>query len=672
MLQGEPAHPQFLGLGIGLLIFLSMLGIGLRLVRWGLGGTAVGGVFADSSSGSPPSLVGWVPTAAALGFGVWSFAGFALAMAMAAPLSASSAIGLIIIGIAMGGGCWIELARSSIGAIRDARVATLRDGWLALACLLTMAVLLTLATINSLTPPREGDTLQGYLFTARWIAHHGLEFCPYNPRYSLMPFNTEVVHALAYSLGAEPACSGLDHLLTMMFLLGIQTLASTWSSSSYAWLAMMGLVTTTEFMSNWSNGKIDALAGFIVFEAAALPLIAGRSRTPRIMGLAAFLLGVGCAMKYSVWILAIGLVPWLGWLADTSPSDAGASRVIWRTCRRAGGIGVIVLACLIPHITKNLAWTGNPIAPFGGWLFPSRNIAMGHVSDARVWELGDVPWLIPLLFFQVDETRLGPWPLLILVGIPLTAWATRKRASPRGVEQAVVGAALMLGAWIAVRRADWDVTRFLFAPLALLIAASSWGVAWFCQDRRIARIAVAIVAIALVWTSAIWPYRHWRESWRFIVGRETAAQWFQRTVPWRGRAALQAVAPKLAADRRLMIGSSLYYLPESALPYASTEREFLEFLETPDPDKLAYLRAQGFGFYYYSRAMTLEWSKGLPVFDEYTPKALGELQFTLYEIPPAPPTPPTSTSTSSREPWRDPRRLTHSHRDRPVRAREGS
>ena len=132
---------------------------------------------------------------------------------------------------------------------------------------------------------------------------------------------------------------------------------------------------------------------------------------------------------------------------------------------------------------------------------------------------------------------------------------------------------LQLALWVAARRGEWLVPRFLLTPTALLAVISAIGVDLLARGRPPIRWAVTAMVVFLVLTLKVSGTTD--TSGR--TGALTSAARPGAVAGAPGSVSRLSGPPRrgarLDADHRLMIEASLYNLPEERLPFASTERE---------------------------------------------------------------------------------------------------
>jgi hypothetical protein len=525
--------------------------------------------------------VRFLPVASALGFALFSFLAWPVVFFLH-PVPAWVLYGLSAAGVLSGRRYWPCVWEGLKGW------KGYRNRWghpLALLGLLVLAA----AVVNWLTPTKEGDALGGYMFTARRLYLDGLGLIPWNVRYSLFPLNTEMVWALGFSTGTDLTLKWLDGLVGLALFACVYEFARRLGASPlFGFLASASLAVIPDVFNHWSAGKVDMAAGFVGFAAVSLLF---DERSTRRLVLSSFLMGAAAACKYTYWIFAL---PWgVGvWLAY--PDRRVRSLLISY---------VTIGLCVVPHCLRNFIVAGHPLAPFLGGVSYIK-----HRSDALA---------LPYRYLFGDRLA-GPLPPMLL---GLLAYFTKRRRA-RAV---LFVASAMLAVWVVARGGDWLVSRFLVVPLALLLCLSALGLGAL---RHRQRWAFAVLLCLVVAFAGVWSVRHRRASLPFVMGRQSRAGWQEKVAPARAYGAMQRVGPELGERNRLMGNAALYNLPDSAVPFVSTEAEVVEFRALADREKLSHLKARGFG--YYLSTSEAPWAEGLEVIDS---GAQGGNAFTLYRLP---------------------------------------
>jgi hypothetical protein len=593
---------------------LYAVGVGLLFVAAfvGLGGLMLRRIGIVTHAGDSLRLL---PVAAALGFAVLSYVAYIVVAVRAGPLVV---LVLLAAGVLAGYRYWSNLAIDISTAARWHR-RTLMSPIAMMFIILSVGFLLIVST-HWLTPPREGDALRGYMFTARWLHDRGLIYSPYNTVYQLYPFNTELVYAVALAFGNDIIPKVIDGVMGLCLLGVIYEFARRYTEPLFSFMAAASLAVMSAFAGIWGVGKIDVFAT-LTFVAGTSLLFRHLARPSwKTLAAAAFLVGTSCAEKYTVWVFGAAFV-----LAIVILTPGPATIRV----RQALAAAVVIFCCLLPHFGKTVAWTGNPVAPFATSIFPTTGVDLDphDFSDALSVSSTSLAALPSKLFFDASESRVpGPFPLLILIGLP---FCVMRSVSPY-VRRLAVFAALLVVAWIAVRQGHWLEPRFLLAPTSLLLVVAAASVGQAAARSNMVRWALTALTAFVIAYSGIWQNRDWRRSWPFILGYEDRAAWYDRIAPARGYGALTSLASELSSNRRMLIWASIYYIPDDKLQYISTERELAQYVSLPPEQQLAFLQQHCFGYLHYL-GNNPPWTSTLPVVAQWRDKGHG-LEFTVFRV----------------------------------------
>lgn len=542
----------------------------------------------------PGSFWRLVPSAAALGFAAYSYIFYlVLALRIASPGTIAFCV---LLGLALGHRFLRDLVADRRAIL--SLLARLRSRSAAPLAVLS-AGYLGLHFLEAASPPRLGDTLQGYMTTSRWLYRHGFELCPWNASYWLMPLNSETVFAASFALSTDVGAKLIDFFLGCLLLAGVYELASRWAPARASFFVAASLAFAPGFYKLFGTGKIDILSAFTFFQGFSLLLWPSVPSLP-LTAIASFLVGTSCAQKYISWVFL--------------PSFFGAVFFLYR---KEGGrrtfqallvSASVVAVCLLPHFAKNVIATGNPVAPFAREIFPSRNVHLGHSFEHSAFMSNRELLLLPYTaFFDSGRDMWYGWlPPLLLLGLCGLALARRR---PGPLKLALAIAVLQLLPWVLLSGRNWLVVRFLFVPLTLLLAVGAFGLN-VLESRTSLRRATYAAMIVLAVYFGIYRSRYCAPSWRFVLGLEDRAAWQERMAPERGYAVLHRVAPSLGEGARLFMIRSpfmLYNVPEEKLKFVNTEAEYAEYLALPDASRCGFLRDQGFRYFFAPTAELPLW-----------------------------------------------------------------
>ena len=416
------------------------IGVATLLVAAFIG---LGGAVLDLAriTAKPRDALRLVPIAAAVGFCIYSYVCWIVLIW--APISKTAVLILGAAGVASGNRYWKKLAQPLLTGVRS----LIRQVWspAGLVLFILCSGFAVLVMMRALAPTAEGDSLWGYLFTARWLYQKGIVFNPYNPHYSLMPFQTELVFSLSFPFGTDLIAKVMDALMGALFTAAIYEFARRFAGPMMSFLAAISMPILHDFLVDvWVSGKVDVLASFICFSSLALLFCLYESAPPiPTLALAAFLMGTACAQKYTVWLFVPGFLLGVYLIVRT---NRGAIRKLL-FC------GVIILLCLLTHLVKDLTWAGNPVAPFAASLFGTAGRYLSHSPDSefRTWW----QWLLfpYTLFFDWSSPYWpGAFPHLVLPGLLLFFMKDR---GPGPLRTLSIVCFAQFGLWMLIRQQDW-------------------------------------------------------------------------------------------------------------------------------------------------------------------------------------------------------------------------
>ncbi len=448
---------------VALLILASAAGLGAPLVRKLAG------------PGTQPLMHGLI--AVGLGLGALELSMLALTAAgIASPIVAWL---LVAAGLVAGGRRLAARLDASLGTVPEA-FAALRDEararWWALP-ILALACAGWLAALGAALAPAEFyDALIYHLAVPdRYLASGGIGAVPGN-FYSHFPANQGMLYALGMLLSSERVEAGtlaqLLHLLLGLLSVVVTLLIGRRHLSPGVGLLGAGLLATVPGILLSATWPIADLA--VTFDGAlvlALLLDAraedGRARRGRLL-LAGLMAGLALGVKYTA--VPSVLLPALVWLAwEARRLDASRLKELATFTAAAA----LVFA---PWTVRNLAVTGNPVAPYMSSIFggPEGGIGLSEEVTRRLPEGASfgalavhylsAPW-------RAGLERLGAGGHLgaaLTLLIPFVFLGRGRSAALAPI--ALLGATAVL-AWAA----SSQVTRYLFPALPALCLLAAHG-----------------------------------------------------------------------------------------------------------------------------------------------------------------------------------------------------
>ena len=329
-----------------------------------------------------------------------------------------------------------------------------------------------------LAPSIAFDPLAMHLASARDYAQaHALEVIP-SLEYSYFPQGAEVLMALGWSLGGQPAAQTISPLFSILSLLLLFAIARSCSLDKTAGLVAVATAALLPF-AHWSfsNSKNDS--AMVFFQAAALLAfirwLETRHRAWIFAG--ALFLGSTFAIKHVALYGAIPLVFFFLY---------AAKRV---------RIALVFFAILVAsagywHVRTGLL-TGNPIYP----ATIGRGLQVGGRGPAenKLVRVCLVAWRAQFKGERTFESPLpNPMGVVFLVFLPLVILVPSAKLPAR--RACLIFCAMYLPYWIATA----GIVRYAILPISLLVMLLIGKAKSFYDelDNRLARVSIAVALAA--------------------------------------------------------------------------------------------------------------------------------------------------------------------------------
>ncbi len=560
--------------------------------------------------------------AVALGLGMLAFA--TLALGLGGALTRITAGALLAGGVVVG--C-AAIARKR-GAVQAGRTAWAGAGapdeschteprphprLIAALLAIGLAIPALVAMAGATLPPgvlwtEEGrgyDVLEYHLQAPReWYEAGRITFLPHNV-YASFPQQMESLYLLLMALRGDAHAAAIPaqmlHLMCGALALlaigvwskpGWPRVAAVLAAASAPWLVIVGVLAYVEL-------------GMLLFAAVAAGLLLSQIRATRpdrgamfAAGLAAGLAG-GC--KYTA-IVLVAIAGWIAWMA--------LSRAAWRARVTPGAIFALGAAlALAPWAARNLAFTGDPVYPFGWRVFhgaawsdeQAAQWDRGHrVQPKHTGFAGRAKLAARELFgrlavvnapdaatgFRASHFGVGIWivPLLAL-GV---GWRSREAAC------CAVWFGILLLAWIALTHMPGRFVIPAIAPLALFVGRGA-------SDRVVPRwsgptvVGVALIASLFGAWQITRQFRAETRAWADAVGVESALQFAGDVEAFLSPEAQPLNALPTDAYVWIVGGATPFYtLTKNHYTVVFSRDPWLEFARTADADAaVAWLRERG-------------------------------------------------------------------------------
>ncbi|HKD16531.1 MAG TPA: glycosyltransferase family 39 protein [Thermoanaerobaculia bacterium] len=375
----------------------------------------------------------------------------------------------------------VALAVYSVGQHRAAAEDGLPcRGWLRTATIAIGAAAFALTFARALYPPTAFDATLYHLPMAKAYAAHGRVAPNPDLRFPVFPALNETLFADAMLLGDDVTAQLVETLFFGLLTLGVAAWGARAAGAPAAFWASALWIANPVVVSLASVAYVDmglAAFGFFAVYASARWL---ESEDPRWAGLAGAFAGFAAATKYSGLFFVVLVAALLALRRSRR-----ALLVFLAAAAAAGGTSY----------ASNALWTGNPVWPFGGWLFGLRYWNSNDVASLD-WSLRSYGWGRSAL----DLLRL-PYRLVF----------EQPGAEPRVLPLLFV--LFPLAVWAAIRR------RELRWPAA---AAAAYLVFWFAATQQIRFLLPVVPVLSVLGASGLFAAvertrSDWRRRWRVAV-----------------------------------------------------------------------------------------------------------------------------------------------------------
>jgi len=397
-----------------------------------------------------------------------------------------------------------------------------------------------------------------------------------------------VLYGVGLAIGGERLASDANLLVGLLFL-GLAWDLGRRRAGPIGGLAALAAVATFPITIH-ALGIPAADLGHGLFAGGSLgALVASRGEDEAGWRRRAAWLAAGAALtKYlgALVPLALGAA----WLSIGRDAEERASPV-GRRLRSAAGFALPAVVLLAPWCIADAIVTGNPVAPIGGGLLPTRGLAEGGATvfqgDARggMPSVADLVSLGPRLFGGAGEEGTfypapawGLSPLVLLVALPLA------RRGGRSLDL-LLGSGVVFAVWFLSYR--WE--RFLVAATFLLAVALGGAVASAWGRGGVFRLPALLAALvsAAATFGAIDRVGAFTGGGGVLLGRKEPAEFFERAFPY--ARVVRRASPPLdpRAARVLFVGEMRHFGLEVSrvAPTGFNVHPLVEVLaSSPDPE----------------------------------------------------------------------------------------
>ncbi len=349
-------------------------------------------------------------------------------------------------------------------------------------------------------------TASGHPF--EWIAGQGFSSGETSPLY---PFVLAIGYLIGFRglwLGAWAAIVALASLVVLMRSVRELVRPSPWW---VAWIASALVVAVGSLDWAWLSGMEVALFGGVLGRAL-VAVKRAREAPPLTRARAQWACGAWGAVLVATRPEAVVLVATFGVLVARR---AGARSAL-ASLARVGLPGALVTACVL---ATNRVFTGDAMSAGAILKLLSRNPYLSDVARARELVVN-----LASFHLRVLEAQLSPWPRLWMV-LPSLALAGLASRRTRGLSAACLAGAILwalLVSWNGAAR--FQNFRYYAPALALLVVASSLGVAAIARARRlrIFSAAAGVLAVVLAAPQIAGQADHFRRASRNVHDQQVA------------------------------------------------------------------------------------------------------------------------------------------------------
>lgn len=363
-----------------------------------------------------------LPVAAALGIGVFTTLGLALAgVGLYTPPTLRALAGLPLL-VWLG---WRLTHGSRTIRIPDRLPRLSRSDRVWIGCTL---LALGCALIAALAPEREYDALWYHLaYPQRYLQQGRLVDLP-DDYVSLYPMTWELWFGYGLALGGQTAATLLHFACLPLTALVTYQLARRFVPGASAWLAVALLSTTPTVIWEASTAYVDLALALHVTLALYSLLRYDQSGRRQWLLIAALNLGLALATKHLA-LVVLGLA-----CVGLTVGQWRRERDLWRALRPALALGLLSLLLPLPWYLRSWLAAHNPVFPELYWLFGAPPERWDAVTDRGLQGFLDqfgrertlrnlltLPWHVTM-HASAYHGLLGPLFLLLLPGLWLRRW----------------------------------------------------------------------------------------------------------------------------------------------------------------------------------------------------------------------------------------------------------
>lgn len=493
-----------------------------------------------------------------------------------------------------------SILRCFIGRLQKINNSILSLSWYWRVLVLLVVSFIMIDAVGAFILPPDGDAEAFYMVFPKILAHSE-RLIPQRNYFSFSQnglFGEMHFAALMSIAGNEAAkvFSWVTSLSLALILLGI--CRKTGLSNQGSIVSLLMLFSSTAFSYNIYNGKVDNFAGALGLAAIFWALHTGSGNNVAQLSMTGLFAGFALIAKFSyIPVLIPGIIV-IVCMQQLSNQDTLKRKFSGRSFGYSlSVIGVACLVAMVPHLVKNTALFGEPLAPF---IF-FRNVGNYWADqtwfspEATRYILATYPFALCFGIFPMQGGNLSP---LILALFPMGYFIKRPDSFVRStLFQVTITALVSLIIWMVVRP-SLIAPRYILALLLLFIPFSAKAAESILSTDFRSRFLAWIVSGSLLISACI-AYQIRLHPIMVMVQSIHGTDIFRKIS--RFRDGLEFLNQSAAMGDRVYIqGYYSYFLRADLLQLINGEGENIGKCESWK-EKWEFLYYRGFKYYYIQK-----------------------------------------------------------------------
>jgi hypothetical protein len=435
---------------------------------------------------------------------------------------------------------------------------------------------------NVLCPTKVGDSIQGYLGSAKWYFQNGLNFNPYNTRYWVFPFFGEINFSFSFLLGNEMVAKFIDTYFALLIIIGFVKFAKKLELSFSLVLISFAFFITYNpgdagFIWNIGVGKVDIFGTLFSFFSIYFFQLLVINRSYKNVILTSISISLALGTKYSNWIILSPLIIYY------------LIFLLYKNLKSYFFISILIISIgLLPVLLRNYIFIGNPLAPeelfwknrlfivnhnfytqHGNLSYYVENLSSGYLNS--VFFISIIFYIIHIRFATIDERRL------------------------------FVLSVFSLCFWIFYAGQSYNTYRYWFWILLVFSLCIGKLFSWIMSTwKNRERIFIWLISISLMPSLIvnILNNRRYCFGWEYIVGKYSYSQW-QDHNNTRAYSLIKKMELIANVKERVLIYDGGVFMFIDSFNKFSTESELNLFKKTKA--KSTFIIDRGFKYIFYRK-----------------------------------------------------------------------